>query len=135
MEIPKTIDLLVGLPGVGRKTANVLLSISFNKPAIAVDTHVHRVTDRLGWVKTKTPEKIEKELLALVPKKLHKEINRVMVKHGRYICVRNPRCWACPVRRLCGYADKNLLAPKNKQEILDGIDCREKKLEKLRRAV
>lgn len=131
--IPKTMDELVSLAGVGRKTASVVLVASFDTPAIAVDTHVHRVTNRLGWVKTKTPQKTEEMLLPLVPDKLKHTVNQVFVKHGRYICISKPRCWACPVRDLCAFKNKNLKAPKNAQAILEDIENREKRLEELRR--
>ena len=131
--IPSTMDELVGLAGVGRKTASVVLVASFDTPAIAVDTHVHRVTNRLGWVKTKTPQKTEEALLALVPDQDKHTVNQVFVKHGRYICIATPRCWACPVRDLCAFQNKNLEAPKNAQAILDDIDRREDLLEELRR--
>lgn len=131
--IPDNMEDLVKLPGVGRKTASVLLVASFDKPAIAVDTHVHRVTNRLGWVRTKTPEETERALLKLIPGKWQKTVNRVMVKHGRYICIGKPRCWACPIRDLCKYKDKNLAMPKNAREILEGIEDRETNLESLRK--
>lgn len=132
-DIPSTMDELTSLAGVGRKTASVLLVVSFKTPAIAVDTHVHRVTNRLGWVKTKTPQKIEEVLIALVPDKMKKIVNQVFVKHGRYICISSPRCWACPVRDACAFKNKNLVAPKNAQAILEDIENREKRLEELRR--
>ncbi len=132
LEIPNTMEELVSLAGVGRKTASVVLVASFNTPAIAVDTHVHRVTNRLGWVKTKTPEQTETALLKLVPRAWYKTVNRVFVKHGRYVCIGKPRCWACPVKDLCAFKQKNLVAPKNADEILQDIERREKILEKLR---
>lgn len=132
-KVPQTMDELVSLAGVGRKTASVVLVASFNTPAIAVDTHVHRVTNRLGWVKTKTPQKTEEMLLRLVPDKMKNTVNQVFVKHGRYICISKPRCWACPVRDLCAFKNKNLNTPKNAQEILEEIKHREKRLEELRR--
>ncbi|MBI4591999.1 endonuclease III [Candidatus Uhrbacteria bacterium] len=131
--IPSTMDELVSLAGVGRKTASVVLVASFNTPAIAVDTHVHRVTNRLGWVKTKTPQETEEALLKLVPDQYKHTVNQVFVKHGRYICIAKPRCWACPVRDLCAYKNKNLVAPKNAQAILNDIDRREDLLEEFRR--
>jgi endonuclease-3 len=131
-KVPQTMEVLVKLAGVGRKTASVVLVASFNTPAIAVDTHVHRVTNRLGWVKTKTPEKTEAALLKLIPRAWYKTVNRVFVKHGRYICISKPRCWACPVRDLCAFKNKNLTPPKNAQEILDDMERREEILEKLR---
>lgn len=131
--IPQTMDELVSLAGVGRKTASVVLVASFNTPAIAVDTHVHRVTNRLGWVKTKTPEKTETELLKMIPRAWYKTVNRVFVKHGRYLCIAKPRCWACPVKDLCAFKNKNLVAPKNADEILADIERREAVLEDLRK--
>ena len=132
-KIPKTMDELVSLAGVGRKTASVVLVASFDTPAIAVDTHVHRLTNRLGWVKTKTPQKTEETLLKLVPDTWKHTVNQVFVKHGRYICISSPRCWVCPVRDLCAFKNKNLTPPKNAQEILDDMKRREETLEELRR--
>lgn len=135
-KVPDSIEELITLPGVGRKTASVLLPYMFNKPAIAVDTHVHRVTNRLGWVNTKTPDKTEAKLLELIPEELHPTVNRVFVKFGRYICISpKPRCWACPLVDICEYKQKNLERPKNADEILADIDRREKELQKLRAQV
>lgn len=131
-KIPSTMEELVSLAGVGRKTASVVLVCSFDKTAIAVDTHVFRVTNRLGWIKSKTVEDAEKKLLELVPSKYHQTVNRVFVKLGRYICIRSPRCWACPVREQCAFKKKNLVPPKNAEEILKDIDRRENILETLR---
>jgi endonuclease-3 len=134
--IPDTMDDLVTLKGVGRKTASVALVACFDRPAIAVDTHVHRVTHRLGWVKTKTPQKTEEALLALVPKNLHRMVNRVFVKFGRYVCIPGrPRCWMCPVRDHCVYSKKNLTAPRDADQVRDDLNRREIELERLRRAV
>ncbi|MDA1024461.1 MAG: endonuclease III, partial [bacterium] len=96
-EVPKTMEELIQLPGVGRKTASVLLPYAFNEPAIAVDTHVHRVTKRLGWVKSHTPASTETQLLELIPDENKRIVNQVFVPFGRYICIKNPRCWACPI--------------------------------------
>jgi len=82
-KIPDTRDELLKLPGVGRKTANLVLNRAYGVPAIAVDTHVHKISNLLGWVKTKTPEKTEKELLKILPKKYWIEINRLFVGVGR----------------------------------------------------
>jgi endonuclease-3 len=130
--IPDTMEDLVSLAGVGRKTASVVLVASFQTPAIAVDTHVHRVTNRLGWVKTLTPEKTESTLLKIISDKWKHTVNQVFVKHGRYLCITKPRCWACPVRDYCAYKNKNLIPPKNADEILADIDRREHVLEQLR---
>jgi endonuclease-3 len=135
-KIPDNIDDLVLLAGVGRKTASVVLVACFNKPAIAVDTHVHRVTNRMGWVNTKTPLHTEGSLLKLVPKKLHDLINRVFVKFGRYICIPSkPRCWMCPVKQYCRFGDKNTIRPKDADFIESDIIRREEELEVLRKEV
>ena len=131
--IPDTMEDLVSLAGVGRKTASVVLVASFQTPAIAVDTHVHRVTNRLGWVKTTTPQKTESTLLKMIPDKWKHTVNQVFVKHGRYLCISTPRCWACPVRDLCAFKNKNLTPPKNADEILEDIEHREVLLETLRK--
>lgn len=131
-KIPGNMDDLVSLAGVGRKTASVVLVASFDTPAIAVDTHVHRVTNRLGWVNTKTPEKTETALLKIVPQKWMRTVNQVFVKHGRYICIRQPRCWSCPLVDQCAFKQKNLERPKNAEVILEDINRREEILETLR---
>ena len=105
--VPSTMEDLVRLPGVGRKTASVVLSLWFGKPAIAVDTHVFRIVHRLGWSKGKTPERVERDLKRVVPEKLWSEINRVMVPFGRDVCIaRTPQCWRCPVAKWCAYPHK-----------------------------
>lgn len=134
--VPDTMEGLVELPGVGRKTASVVLVVCFGQRAIAVDTHVHRVTNRLGWVKTKTPEKTERALLATVPPDLMRIVNQVFVKFGRYVCIPGrPRCWDCPVRAQCAYQKKNLTPPKDADAIRADIERRERELENLRRSV
>lgn len=120
-EVPSTMEELVRLPGVGRKTASVILVAAFDVPAIAVDTHVHRVVNRLGWVKTKTVEATERALLRIIPKSMQPIVNRVFVPFGRSICIAKPRCWACPLVNECTFAQKNLIAPKNHGKILDAI--------------
>jgi endonuclease-3 len=131
--IPSTMESLVSLTGVGRKTASVVLVSSFNTAAIAVDTHVHRVTNRLGWVKTKTPEKTEQELLKIVSKKNQPTVNRVFVKLGRYICLPGkPRCYFCPIQTHCEFKNKQLSVPKDAQAIQEDIERREEILEQLR---
>lgn len=104
---PSTMEELTRLPGVGRKTASVVLSFSFNQPAIAVDTHVFRIAKRLGWSKARDPKKMELDLRALVPEKDWSEINRTFVPFGRETCqARRPQCWRCPVADLCPYPNK-----------------------------
>jgi endonuclease-3 len=105
--VPQTMEELVTLPGVGRKTASCVLAYAFNIPAIAVDTHVFRIAHRLQWAIGNTPEMVEAELKELFAKKDWIEINRMGVKFGRAICLPGkPRCWQCPVRHLCPYEDK-----------------------------
>ena len=99
---PATFDGLVSLPGVSRKTANVVLSQFYDQPAIAVDVHVHRISNRLGWVQTKTPEDTETALQKIVPKNKWKDVNRLLVQHGQTICLpRKPKCSKCPISRYC----------------------------------
>ena len=106
-KVPSTIDELVTLPGVGRKTASCVLAYAFHIPAVAVDTHVFRIVHRLGWARGRTPEIVEAELKDLFAKKDWIEINRMGVKFGRTICLPGkPRCWQCPARHLCPYEPK-----------------------------
>lgn len=105
--VPSTLEALVALPGVGRKTANCVLCYAFKKPAIAVDVHVHRIMNRMGWVKTKRPEDTEQALMRLVPRDLWLHVNRVFVQFGRAVCLPGrPRCWQCPVAEWCRYPHK-----------------------------
>ena len=99
-------DMLMTLPGIGQKTANVVSSILWGAPNIGVDTHVFRLAHRLGWATDadNTPEKVERRLLSVIPKKLHSVANHLMVMHGRYICTaRKPNCENCPVGKLCDW--------------------------------
>ena len=103
-EVPDSLEELLKLPGVGRKTANIVLSRGFGKYAIAVDTHVHRISNRLGWVHTQTPEETERELMKILPEKYWLEINTLLVMFGRTICRPvSPRCESCPVKEYCEY--------------------------------
>lgn len=100
--VPEEYDELVNLPGVGAKTANCVLVYGFNIPAIPVDTHVHRISNRLGWVQTKKPEQTEKALSKIIPKEQWIRINRILVKFGQQICVPiNPKHQLCPVEDIC----------------------------------
>ncbi|MBI4144608.1 endonuclease III [Candidatus Woesearchaeota archaeon] len=102
-KVPDTLEQLIELPGVGRKVANCVLVYSFGKDAIPVDTHVHRISNRLGWVRTKTPEKTEEALTKLVPKKHWQVVNDTLVAHGKTICTPGtPKCSQCPVFEFCG---------------------------------
>ncbi|MCQ2158680.1 MAG: endonuclease III [Bacteroidales bacterium] len=101
-EVPSDIDALMSMPGVGRKTANVVASIIYNKPVIAVDTHVFRVSHRLGLSKGKTPEAVEKDLERHIPPELRPVAHHWLILHGRYICTaRSPKCAECPIREWC----------------------------------
>lgn len=105
--IPDNFDALISLPGIGRKTANVILNCAFGKPTIAVDTHVHRVSNRLGLSNASTPEKIEMDLLAIIPKKYLKHAHHWLILHGRYICkARTPLCQDCAIKEYCDYYKK-----------------------------
>jgi len=101
-QVPATREDLMTLPGAGRKTANVMLSVAFHQPALAVDTHVFRVSKRLGLAKGEDPLLVEQELLKVVPKEKWSEAHHWLIWHGRKICkARNPLCQECPVRELC----------------------------------
>lgn len=102
--VPDTMEGLVSLPGVGRKTANVVLSTCYDTPGIIVDTHVRRVSARLGFTKNTDPDKIEQDLMVLWPRDIWTMYSHVIVFHGRTICVaRMPKCSVCPVNELCPY--------------------------------
>lgn len=103
-EVPDTMEELIKLPGVGRKTANVVLSNAFGVPAIAVDTHVFRVSNRLGIAKGDTPEKVEKGLMENVPRDMWSDTHHYIIWHGRQICkARKPHCEECPLAPYCEY--------------------------------
>ncbi len=105
--VPRDLDALITLPGVGRKTASVVLAEVWGDPAIAVDTHVKRVSNRLGLTHSSDPKKIEFELKALYPEKDWAGISMRMIQFGRDVCnARAPRCWECPLADLCRYEDK-----------------------------
>ena len=101
-EVPDEIEDLIKFNGVGRKTANLVLAKGFNKPAICVDVHVHRIFNRLGYVKTKTPEETEFALRKKLPKKHWIDINTLIVTHGQNVCKpQKPNCSACPIAEYC----------------------------------
>ncbi|MBI1859781.1 MAG: endonuclease III [Deltaproteobacteria bacterium] len=107
-KVPRTLEELITLRGVGRKTASVILNQAFDIPAIAVDTHVARVSARLGWAKSKTPDKIEFELRDLFPPENWGAINGMLILHGRRLCkARKPLCADCPVQKHCQYFQKS----------------------------
>ncbi len=100
--VPRTIEGLMEFPGVGRKVANCVLVYAHGQEAIPVDTHVHRLSNRLGWVRTKTPEQTERALVRLVPRRLWPLVNEAFVAHGKKTCrPRGPKCAECPVERGC----------------------------------
>lgn len=101
-EIPQTIEELIELPGVGRKTANLVVSLAFNKDGLCVDTHVHRITNRWGFIRTKTPQESELRLKKKLPKDKWRVVNRVLVAYGQQICTPiSPWCSKCPVQKYC----------------------------------
>jgi endonuclease-3 len=106
-QVPKTRDELVKLPGVGRKTANVVLNIAFGEHTIAVDTHIFRVSNRTGLAPGKTPEQVEEKLEQAVPEKYKRHAHHWLILHGRYTCkARKPECARCVVYDLCAFKDK-----------------------------
>ena len=105
-EVPQEVEQLEKLPGVGRKTANVVASVIYNKPVIAVDTHVFRVSHRLGFSKGKTPLEVEKDLNKIIPLEERAIAHHWIILHGRYICTaRKPKCGGCPIREWCPSAE------------------------------
>ena len=107
-KVPSKFEELMLLPGVGRKTANVVLNAAFNKPTIAVDTHVFRVGNRTGLSSGRNPEQVENQLLKILPKRHIKKAHHLILLHGRYTCKsRNPLCKKCVINKICLYKDKN----------------------------
>jgi endonuclease-3 len=114
-EVPTSLEELVKLPGVGRKTANVVLNCAFGEETFAVDTHVFRVCNRTGLAKGKTPEQVEAKLEKRVPQPFRRHAHHWLILHGRYTCkARLPECWRCPVVDLCAYRNKVLGKPVGK---------------------
>ena len=108
-KIPNNFEDLINLPGVGRKTANVVLNAAFNKPTIAVDTHVFRVSNRTGLTKGNNPNQVEEQLLKIIPTQYLKKTHHLILLHGRYTCKsRNPLCTKCVINKICLYKDKNV---------------------------
>ncbi|MCX7694192.1 MAG: endonuclease III [Caloramator sp.] len=107
-KVPDSLEELTKLPGVGRKTANVVLSNAFGKDAIAVDTHVFRVSNRIGLAKSEDVLKTEEQLMENIPKNMWSSAHHLLIWHGRNICTaRNPKCLECPINELCDYYIKN----------------------------
>jgi endonuclease-3 len=108
-QVPTTREGLESLPGVGRKTANVILNTAFGEPTIAVDTHIFRVSNRTGIAKGKTPLEVEKRLVRLTPDEFKKDAHHWLILHGRYVCkARKPLCGECPIVEWCEYKQKEL---------------------------
>jgi len=108
-QVPASRAELEKLPGVGRKTANVILNVAFGQPTMAVDTHIFRVANRTGIAPGKTPLEVEKKLLRLIPAEFLQHAHHWLILHGRYICqARKPQCFRCLILELCDYKDKNL---------------------------
>ena len=107
-KVPANREALEKLPGVGRKTANVVLNVAFGQPTIAVDTHVFRVANRMGLAPGKNPDEVERKLVKFVPDEFKPHAHHWLILHGRYVCVaRSPKCGTCALRDLCEYRDKN----------------------------
>ncbi len=108
-QVPEDRAALEALPGVGRKTANVILNTAFGHPTIAVDTHIFRVANRTGIAPGKTVVEVEKKLLKFVPEQFKQDAHHWLILHGRYICIaRKPRCGSCIIEDLCEFKDKNI---------------------------
>jgi endonuclease-3 len=106
-QVPRSREALQALPGVGRKTANVILNVAFGEPTIAVDTHVFRLANRTGLAPGKTPLEVERALLQCVPPPYLVDAHHWLILHGRYVCLaRQPRCWQCSLRRYCDFEPK-----------------------------
>ena len=106
-EVPRNREALEKLPGVGRKTANVILNTAFGEPTIAVDTHIFRVSNRTGFAPGKTVRQVEDKLLKVVPDEFKRDVHHWLILHGRYTCVaRSPKCLECCVRDVCDYKNK-----------------------------
>jgi endonuclease III len=112
-EVPRSREALQALPGVGRKTANVVLNTAFGEPTIAVDTHIFRVSNRTNIAPGKNVDEVERKLLQLVPQEFRHDAHHWLILHGRYTCVaRKPQCWNCIIADLCEYKDKTPLPEK-----------------------
>lgn len=103
--VPDDMEALLQLPGVGRKTANLVRNLGFGLPGICVDTHVHRISNRMGWVRTRTPEQTEQALMQILPRRYWIGVNELLVRYGQAVCTPlSPRCSSCPASRWCRQA-------------------------------
>ena len=110
-QVPRSREALQALPGVGRKTANVILNVAFGEPTMAVDTHVFRLANRTGLAPGKTPLEVEQALLKNIPTAYLVDVHHWLILHGRYVCqARQPQCWQCAVRAYCDFRDKTSAA-------------------------
>lgn len=107
-KVPRNRESIEALPGVGRKTANVVLNVAYGEPTMAVDTHIFRVGNRTGLAKGKTPYEVEMQLLKRIPEKYLVDAHHWLILHGRYVCqARTPRCWECGVSQFCAFKPKS----------------------------
>ncbi len=121
-EVPKTREELVRLPGVGRKTANVVMSMAFGIPTMAVDTHIFRIANRLGLAPGKTPDEVEEQLMRLIPEDYLYHAHHWLILHGRYCCkARKPDCQACVIADICKSAEKTSEIPAELKELPEQI--------------
>lgn len=130
--VPSEVSELEKLPGVGRKTANVIASVVYNKPTMAVDTHVFRVSARLGLtVGAKNPLQAEEQLMRHIPEKLVPRAHHWLILHGRYVCMaRNPKCDVCAIKNFCYYYERNFLRGKGTDNVKPKIKAHGKKVSK-----
>jgi endonuclease-3 len=120
-EVPRTREALEALPGVGRKTANVILNTAFGEATIAVDTHIFRVANRTHVAPGKSVEEVERKLLKLTPERYRKDAHHWLILHGRYICkARRPDCPICPIRDLCEFKSKTKELPAKPRQLALG---------------
>lgn len=111
-QVPRSREALEALPGVGRKTANVVLNTAFGQPTMAVDTHIFRLGNRTGLAPGKTPLEVENKLLKRIPAEFRIDAHHWLILHGRYVCkARNPECWRCAVAHVCSFKNKTPAAP------------------------
>ena len=111
-QVPRTREALEALPGVGRKTANVVLNVAFGEPTMAVDTHLFRLGNRTGLAPGKTPLEVERKLLKRIPARYLVDAHHWLILHGRYVCqARKPQCWNCAVAQVCGFKLKSTDPP------------------------
>lgn len=115
-KVPSTKEELLAIKGIGPKTSNIVLCFAYGKCVIPIDVHCHRIPNRLGWIKTMTPEETENELMKILPRKYWREFNTVIILFGKNICRPvNPHCWECPINKYCRHYKEIYLPSKNKK--------------------